>query len=196
MSQVIEVPFSDASVNAIVRAGFPGASSRRNVKVCVSDSYQVNDYWSGGSRDECAFVDLASLRALSSAALPAEARQQEGNPYKLAIGEVAIVPGFAVVEHCIFQGRDLGYRVYLNAANMAPLLTKGAEHSGVSERDRRILVAYRSLKSGPYRQEALTALKVTPEDVTRLCRLGFLKQAKNGATGITNEGRALTANDR
>lgn len=190
---MIEVPFSDPSVNAIIQAAFPGVFSRRTVKVEVRETYRVSDYWSGGSRDEAIFVELSTLKSVSAQSLPPECRQQKNNPYNLAIGEVVISPGYAIVEHVIFQGKDLGYRIYLNRENMMPLLT--ARPSDLCERDRRILVSYRSLKSGPYRKEALDRLAFTDADLKRLVLAGLLKQSSNGATQITIKGRAACANE-
>jgi hypothetical protein len=181
----IEVPFTDPSVAPLIRAAFGGVVSRRNVKVRVAETYHVNDYWSGGSRDECRFVKLDTLDVISADQVEAI----RNNPYRLPSGEVAVLPGIAVVEHCIFQGKDLGYRVYLHADNMAPLLAKPQAADDLTPEQRRILVNYRSLKSG-YRP------KYTQEELQPLIDRGYLRQSKNGATGITNEGRAVTANDR
>lgn len=185
---VIEVPPTDPSVEPLIRAAFGDTRSRRNVKVSVRESYHVHDFWDGGSRDECRFVELSTLRVIAAEQITA-LRDQPWNVYRLPNGDVAMVSGVAVVEHVIFCGKDLGYRVYLHADNMAPMLARPQAADDLTPEQRRILVNYRSLKSG-YRP------KYTQAELEPLIARGYLRQAKNGATGITNEGRAIVANDR
>jgi hypothetical protein len=104
---IAEVDFRD--VESLVRLAFPGARSRRTVKIDQRQSYHVSDYWDGGSRDECRFIKLATRQVISAQEVPA---LTEGHIYKLAFGDVELSPGFIVVEHCIFCGKDLGYRIY------------------------------------------------------------------------------------
>lgn len=188
MSKAFEIPFNQAA--DIVRAAFGNVSSRRTVKVEVRESYQVSDYWDGGSRNEAVFLKLDTMQAIPATAMPGHMRQQQNNPMGLAIAQVNINPGFCVVEHVYFQGHDLGYRIYLHASNITPQLT-AAPPTDIDDRDKRILAAYRGLKSGPYRQEALQALNYTDADRDRLAGKGYLKVSSNGATGITVEGRTV-----
>jgi hypothetical protein len=163
----LEVKFGDPSVAPLIQAAFPGARSGRTVKVEVASSYTTSDYWSDGSRDESRFVDLATLQVVSPSRLN---ELPSSNTYALS-------PGFCVVEHRIYCGKDLGYRVYLHSENMAPMLAKPAPE--VDKRDVRILVTFRSIKSGPYRRETLAALKITESDLTRLVGKGWLKRSSN-----------------
>lgn len=188
-----EVRFED--VAEVIRAAFPGATSRRTVKVEARESYHVADYWDGGSRDETVFVNLDSLSAVSSEALPRETRQTAGNPYSLPIADVKVLPGFAIVVHVIFRSKDLGYRVILHPENMAKRLPTAAKDA-IDERDKRILATFRGLKSGSYRQDALAALKFTEEDRARLAGRGFLRVAANGATTITVDGKLACQDTR
>jgi hypothetical protein len=107
-----EMSFSDPRIKRLVQAAYPGARSRRTVKLESRTTYEVRDYWDGGSRDECRFVDLSNMAMKHSESVPREKRQQAGNPFGLAIYEVNLAPGFVVVEHVIFCGKDMGYRVY------------------------------------------------------------------------------------
>ena len=109
MARIAEVPFRE--VERLVRTAFPGAKSRRTVKIDQRAKYHVNDYWGGGSRDECRFIKLATMQVISAQEVPS---LTEGHVYSLAMGEVELSPGFIVVEHCIFCGKDLGYRIYCN----------------------------------------------------------------------------------
>src|ERR1051326_83385 len=194
MGQIIEVSFSTPEILAIVRAAFPEAASRRTVKVEPRTRVHISDYWDGGSRAYVAFVRLADMTSVPSSALPRDACPQQGKPLSLTIAGLELAPGFAMVEHVIFRGKDLGYHVSLHPSNVTPNLLPAAPQ--VEERDRRILAAIRSYKSGPYRVEALAGLGFTPADRDRLAGAGFLRVSANGATAITAEGRAACANER
>jgi hypothetical protein len=104
----VKVPFKQ--VAKLVRQAFPGASSRRPVGIEQRSSYTVRDFWDGGSRDEARFVNLATGEVVAPSNVPALLV----GAYQLAAGEVSLAPGFAVVEHTYFCGKDLGYRVYTN----------------------------------------------------------------------------------
>jgi hypothetical protein len=111
MARTIEVKFSE--VSEIIRAAFPGAASRRPVKINRADTYSVRDYWDGGSRGECRFVEVTSLKVMRSDQAPREALQRNGNPYNLPIYTVSLTPAYMVVEHTIFCGKDMGYRIHV-----------------------------------------------------------------------------------
>lgn len=111
MNQAVEVPF--AAAKDMIQRAFPGAKSRRTVKVERRTTYRVSDYWDGGSRNECRFIRLSDMTVMSSNDIPSEQRQKIANPYNLPICEIAVVPGFVVVEHIIFRGKELGYRLYV-----------------------------------------------------------------------------------
>ena len=115
---MIELPFSSPKVKLIVKAAFPEARSRRTVKVHAATSYTVMDFWDGGSRNYAVGVDLRTLTALPASSIPRKMRQVEGNPFNLPLCELAIPPGYAIVEHCIFCGRDLWYSIYANEATV------------------------------------------------------------------------------
>ena len=112
----IEVKFSE--VSHLIRRVFPNAKSRRTVKIEKRNRYNVADYWSEGSRNYCGFLDLETLQVKSSHDVPMEQRQQFANPFGLAIYEVTLAPGFAIIENVIFRGKDLGYRIYVSEDRM------------------------------------------------------------------------------
>lgn len=115
MKEPISLPFKHPKINAIVSAAFPGAKTRRPVRIECRTKYHVADYWDGGSRYYCAFVQLSTMQSVTSDSIPKEARQQEANPFNLPVADVLIQPGYVVVEHIIFCGKDFGYRLYVNA---------------------------------------------------------------------------------
>lgn len=186
-----------ASVKDIVLAAFPNASTRRTVKVDVRERYEMNDTWGGGSRTEPRFVHIASLAVVDSSAVPQSALQVVANPFNQPIGTIVLTPGYCVVEHIIFRGKDLGYRMVMHPDNIPKALPENTSApTSVDERDLRILATYRCLKSGPYRQEGLEALKYTDQDKARLSGLGYIKVSSNGATAITAEGRIICSHIR
>lgn len=128
MSTSISVPFSQAST--LIRKAFPTAKSRKPVKIEGRNKYSVNDYWDGGSRNHCVFLDLSTMNVLSSESVPVEQRQKAANPYNLPIYTVALTPRIIVVENCIFCGKDLGYRIYCHPSLLGELsLDSGKEVS-------------------------------------------------------------------
>lgn len=190
----MEVRFEE--VREIVQAAFPGEVSRRTVKVDVTaGEYQVSDYWSEGSRNIAVFVELATMRSIPATSLPSEVRQKKNNPHNLAIGRVQVTPGIVVVENIIYCGKNMGFRIHIHPDNVTKTLPSASTESKVDSRDLRILVSYRSLKSGPYRQEALSALKVTKEDIDRLVESGYLARNARGAISLTQKGRIACANE-
>ena len=87
MARIAEVPFRE--VERLVKAAFPGAKSRRTVKIDQRAKYHVTDYWDGGSRDECRFIKLATMQVISAQEVPS---LTEGHVYSLAMGEVELSP--------------------------------------------------------------------------------------------------------
>lgn len=61
----------------------------------------------------------------------------------------------------------------------------------VTDTERAVLGAYKSLKSGPYRQDSLRYAGCTDAVIDGLVARGLLKRARNGATQITTEGKNL-----
>jgi hypothetical protein len=120
MKETIKLPFKDPTIRQMVLAAFPEAKTRRPVSITSKASYHVSDFWDGGSRTYCAFLRLSDMTAVSSEMLPQRARQEVGNPYNLPIGHLPLSPGYAIVEHIIFCGKDLGYRIILHPANSLP----------------------------------------------------------------------------
>jgi len=107
----VSVRFSD--VAELIRSAFPGAKSRRPVGISFDKNYRVSDFWDGGSRTYTKFVNLETSQVLSSDALPRENRQVMSNPFNLPIGDVILGLNHCVIEHSIFCGKDMGYRLVL-----------------------------------------------------------------------------------
>ena len=108
MDKTIEIPFKD--ISGIVRLAFPGATSRRTVKIRKQKSYHVHDYWDGGSREYAVFLNLRTKQVIPA---PAVSALREGHVYNLAYGEVELSGECCVVVNTIFCGKDLGYFIYV-----------------------------------------------------------------------------------
>jgi len=111
--QTLEFKKSDPKVAGLVQKCYPSWKGRRKVKVSTKERYRVSDYWDGGSRDYYEFVHLPSGRLLQLEQVEYE-HQENGNPYNQTLGYVRLTPEVAVVENCIFQGKDLGVRIYVH----------------------------------------------------------------------------------
>ena len=109
----LEFKKSDPKVAWLVKLCYPGYRGRRTVKVERRPSYFVHDYWDGGSRSYASFVNLSRRYKVSIGEVKYE-HQTNGNHFNLPIGKVELEPGVAVIENVIFQGKDLGIRIYVH----------------------------------------------------------------------------------
>lgn len=115
MPNAIKVSKSDKAIKAVLVACFPEWKGRK-VRVQVATRYQMQNYWDGGSR---CYVMAYSL-ATGKAAAPSTATT---SPFQAAAAATVEIPdGTLLVEHQIFCGKDAGITIYVNPANMAPLL--------------------------------------------------------------------------
>lgn len=126
-------------VRRIALAAFPSYTGRKFAVESFSGPMRLDSNWEGGSRSYFVVLDLASLR---HAVIP-----ENGTPFSNGgqIERISELPlNFAVVEHCIFCGKDLGIRIYVREENLTKMLPPAVELT----RDQKIvLVATRSLKS-------------------------------------------------
>ncbi len=120
--------------------------SGRTFKATIHESggMSLRSCWEGGSRDEYRVVKLDTMQ---SVAIPENgsgftAIDREYGPSGLPVSLPE--PGYAVVEHSIFCGKDSGITIHLHAENAAALLPAPAE---LTFNERVVLVATRSLKS-------------------------------------------------
>lgn len=132
----IEVVLSkNKEVRDVVRAAFP---SYRKLRVYVSvwpGSTYINSYWSGGSRDEYAIVELNTLRRhavgaghpyFDTAARGLASRADEHISVD-HVGNVTlhVLPeGFVLVRAGVFCGKPATAHIYVPAANMPRLLSE------------------------------------------------------------------------
>lgn len=106
------------------------------------------------------------------------------NSVDLDDNEYVIPKDGAVIRGSISGGPTYA-TITLHPDNLVKLLPSKVE---LSEKERGILNAYGSLKSGPYRKEELHRLRATDADVDALVGKGLLKRTKVGVS-ITTEGK-------
>lgn len=122
----MEVKFSE--IKAIIVAAFgSSAKSRRTVRIDSREVYHLSNYWDGGSKTTSVFVNLQTMDIMSAEDIPREQRQKAGNPYNLPVADCIMAPHVVVVEHIVFCGKDLGYRICVH-----PLLMQALENNGIA----------------------------------------------------------------
>jgi len=125
-------------VPAAIRGNYTG----NKFKAVVTDSVTIPSdagLWSGGSRDIYQVVELFSSERRS---VPF----QDLDPWTSARKDrkVELRDGFAVVEHSIFCGKDMGLTIYINSNNAAGLLPAPVE---LTDEEVFVLQAIRQYKS-------------------------------------------------
>ena len=98
--------------------------------------------------------------------------------------EYTLPVGGAVIKGSEGGGRPVYATITLHPDNMAKFLPAGPT---LTDAEKQILWAFKTLKSGPYRQSALAGSR--KEDLDVLVSRGMLKRSSNGATAITTAGR-------
>jgi hypothetical protein len=112
-----------AQVPAQLRGSYSG--TRFQVEVCEKVHIPMTaGLWDSGSRDTFHGVRLADGKQV---ALSDQMSAPWDNSRKSQ--DIAITPGFCVVEHSIFAGKDMGLRFYLHPVDAAPMLPAPVELS-------------------------------------------------------------------
>lgn len=172
-----------------VPAALRGAYNGRKFEAVLTDSVHLTQtYWSGGSRSTYRAVRLADGRAES---LP-------GNPNPPQFGgnmegqTIPLSPGFAIIEHSIFMGKDMGLTFYIHPDNAGKFLP---EPDGVDKFERIVLAATRTYKAsyGGVKNlrfvEAHKCTKITAEDYEAAKARLIARKLLNKAGAITAKGK-------
>lgn len=113
----------DPLVANIVRRTFPTYRGRKfQLRVHDAGGISLTSYWSGGSRS---WFQVLRLEDFQTVTIPENGSgftriDAQFGPAGLPLSLPA--PGFAVVEHCHFCGKDLGIRIHVHRDNAAKLL--------------------------------------------------------------------------
>ena len=121
MQEPVKLPLSHPMVSQIMRASF-GADprGRRAVRIECRSSRHYAPNWDGGSRTEAFFVRLSNMTFVPLEEMPHDRRPT--NYAGMVDANVQIQPGICMVEHSVFQGKDTGYRIMMNAADIPTYL--------------------------------------------------------------------------
>jgi hypothetical protein len=182
--QTVHLRRSDPTVDARIRAAFPGFTGQR-VEAVVTDSvrfYGTN--WDEGNRRDYVIVRLADKKTFRIEEAPFMERSElHERTYKLP-------PGFVVIVHVI--GRCEQIEIHTAAENVTPLLPAPIE---LTEDEQIVLVATRSLKpsyNGVSNYRFVEARRYTGIDLHRWETAKstlIAKKLLNKAGAITVEGR-------
>ena len=140
---------------ALVPATLRGGYSGKKFKVVVCTEMNVPSdagLWSGGTRSTYRAIDLTRGE---QATLPG----QETSPWDKSRRDntVTLKPGFAVVEHSLFCGKDMGLTFYVHPDNAAKLLPAPA--AALSDHEQIVLNATCAYKSSYNGQDRYTMAK-------------------------------------
>jgi hypothetical protein len=144
-----------AMVPAQLRGGYTGKKFKAVIVTQVtipSDS----GLWSGGTRNTFRFVQLSTGDAIAASdnmSAPWDTSRKDQN--------IALAPGFAVVEHSMFCGKDMGLTFYVHPDNAAKLLPAPAPELNAHESI--VLSATCSFKSSYNGQDRYTMAKTKAE---------------------------------
>lgn len=111
-----EIALEPAQVPAQLRGSYTG----RKFKVRVGDKVTIPSdagLWDHGSRDV-----YNMLRIVDGAAVPFPGQQAAPWDSRRADQSISLTPGYCVVRHSSFQGKDMGLCFYLHPADAAPML--------------------------------------------------------------------------
>ena len=171
---VIYVNPADASIARIISATYPNYRGQK-AQITTGETYTPQGYWSGGSKT------YAVAYNLETGAVSPLSRATENPMNGAAHVTVEIPAGAAIVEHVLFQGKDLGIRIIVHPDNLAPFLPAPTT---LTERQLQILATVRSYISF-YRKEVFARNHVTQAEKDELQSLGYL--TKQG--GLTLNGK-------
>jgi hypothetical protein len=126
-------------VTTMARRAFPAYRGRK-YKLDNSDHpVSTTSYWGCGSRDYFVALDLATNRILP---IPQNGTPFDGGP--IAPNGVEVPPGYMIVEHSIFCGKDMGITFHVNPQTALKFLPDTAE---ITNDERIVLKATSGLKN-------------------------------------------------
>jgi hypothetical protein len=113
MNEAIKV--SKKQIPAMLLKAFPDYTGRK-FKIEVRKSYFMQNYWSEGTRYYCKAVNMTTGEIVDPS-------YETQNPFRqIAHSTIEIPVGVCIVEHVIFQGKDLGLRFNIREENLTKFL--------------------------------------------------------------------------
>jgi hypothetical protein len=175
-----------AELRAMARVAFPSYNGR-TYELDASGVVDVRSYWSGGSRDTFVAVNLATRRTL---AVPQNGTPFDGGP--IARDGVAIPLGFAIVEHSIFCGRDVGITFHVHPNAAAQLLPLPIDVSD----DQRTVLKYTARLKNTYGGESDIRYREAARDTAITRERWTIAQAQLRERRMLNAANAITPSGR
>ena len=104
-------------ITDMVRVAFPRYKGRKYRIDNSGRPVNITSYWSHGSRDYFAIVDLETKKVLP---VPQNGTVFDGGP--IASDGVVVPPGYVIIEHSIAMGKDFGMTIYVDPNNATKFL--------------------------------------------------------------------------
>lgn len=118
---------NDPSVKEFAKRAFPGYKGR-TYKLRVTDHrMHLQSYWSGGSRSWFQVIRLADMQAVSIPENGSGFTEVDKTFGHAGLPIHVPAPGFAVVEHSHFSGKDCGLTVHIHPDNATKFLPAASE---------------------------------------------------------------------
>jgi hypothetical protein len=180
MRDAVYTDRKDPTIDRAIRSCFPSYNSR-TVQIQAAEKLTLrNTYWDGGTRST---YSLCYLSTGEQRPLPQFDPPQFGGPRRPP--EIELREGFAVLEHVIFCGKDLGIHFHVHPATLAPLLPDKPDLSLEEQVVLNMTCALTSAGRKNERERQGFPDAAWERGKASLIEKGFLR--KNGA--VTNEGR-------
>lgn len=178
--QVFYVEKIDPSMQSIISKCHPGYNGKK-VKLSTTPPTNIRSYWNDGSRSYYTFFSLDTGEAMV-----VESNHpvfEAGKPYYME----KLPERVLLVEHSIFQGKDMGITIYANSTDMAPMLPSTDVEMTIDER---IVLTFTKCYKSQFRlQEANRVHHITMD------RWNTAKEALI-SKGLLNKAGAITTNGK
>jgi len=158
---------------------------RKDISITPKESVSIRSSGGAGQRDYTAIIQVGSNEVETHTGSWGGANIfNPDNEVDLGEKAIKIEPHIMVI-----KGSEGGHAYANIYAHSSIVKLYACDIESVSEQEKSVLKAYKELKSGPYRTEALNRVPNHRIIVSDLVNRGMLKQSKNGATQITTKGK-------
>ena len=127
-----------------LKTGYSGKA----FKACAVTEYTINGQdgiWDHGTRETHKLVRISDGKELPIIDANLAPWDKERKDVK-----VTLEPGFAIVRHSMFQGKDMGLTFYIHPDNIAPMLPKPVE---LTTEEKQVLYVHRALIARARKEE-------------------------------------------
>ena len=129
----------DDFLQTIKNGTFPEYNGKKFKIETVDETFQMNNYWSGGTRSFYSVVELETGKVLNP-------DNSTNNPFNKIAHETYGLPiGCVLVEHSIFCGKDMGLTFHIRPENLNRIALP--EKPKMTRMEALVLIYTKSLKS-------------------------------------------------